>query len=85
MSAEDDSVVVIDCQDEGWDNVLYENLARKKPVEPRNLHPSYEDYMKQLAHHYSMAYVGHVAENRGEFKRRLFGDHDGGGSSELIT
>ena len=24
MSAENDSLVIIDCKDEGWDNVLYD-------------------------------------------------------------
>jgi hypothetical protein len=70
MKAGDDSVVVIDCKDEGWDSVLYESLHHRRPVDLKNLHSSYEDYMKQMAQHYSMVFVGHFAENRGEFRRR---------------
>jgi len=70
MKSEDDSVVLIDCKEEGWDNVLYDNLFGKKPIELRNLHSSYEDYMKKLAEMCSREFIGQFAENRGEFTRR---------------
>ena len=70
MNPKDEPKVIIDCKDEGWDNVLYESLGSKKPVELRNLHSSYEPYMHQLADHYLMNFIGRLEENKGEFKRR---------------
>lgn len=67
MSAENDSLVVIDCKDEGWDNTLYDNLWSPRPIELRTLHSSYEPFMKQLAEMSSREFVMHTAENRGEF------------------
>ena len=70
MSAKNDSLFVIDCEDEGWDNVLYDTMWKAGPIELRTLHSSYEPFMKQLAEMSSRAFIMHHAENRGEFTRR---------------
>jgi hypothetical protein len=67
---EDGSPVVIDCKDEHWDDTLYVNLYNRRAIQLRNLHSSYEGYMKEFAEMHFMEFVGHFAENRGEFKRR---------------
>ncbi len=64
------SVVVIDCKDEHWDDTLYVTLYNRRAVELKNLHSTYENFMKQLATMYFMEFVAHFAENRGEFKPR---------------
>jgi hypothetical protein len=70
MSPESNPVVTIDCKDEGWDNVLYDSLWKAEPIELRNLHSSYEPFMKQLAEMSSREFILHGAEYRGEFTRR---------------
>lgn len=67
---ETDSAVIIDCKDEHWDGALYNHLYNRRTIELRNLHSSYEDYMKQLARMQAMEFVEHFAENRGEFRPR---------------
>ena len=42
MSGEQDSPVIIDCKDEGWDNVLYEKLWEMGTIRLITLHSSYE-------------------------------------------
>ena len=64
----DAASVIIDCNAEDWDGALYAGLGNGRRVELRNLHSSYEKFMKQLADHYSMEFVGLFAENRGEFR-----------------
>ena len=70
MNAEDDSLLIIDCKDGGWDSILYEAIWTSRPIELRTLHPSYEPYMKQLAEMTSRWFIMYAAENRGEFTRR---------------
>lgn len=70
LKSEHGSVVVIDCKDEHWDETLDVSLYNRRAVELRNLHSSYENHMKQLASMFFMEFVGHFAENRGEFKPR---------------
>lgn len=65
-----ESTVVIDCKDEGWDNVLYEKMWEAAPIELRTLHSSYESYMKQLAEMTSREFIFYPAENRGAFTGR---------------
>lgn len=65
---ETDSLVIIDCKDEHWDSLLCDHLYNRRTIELRNLHSSYEEYMKQLAAMHSMEFVAHLGENRGEFK-----------------
>jgi hypothetical protein len=64
------SVVIIDCKDEHWDDTLDVSLYNRRAVELRNLHSSYENYMRQLARLHFMKFLGHFEENRGEFKPR---------------
>jgi len=70
LPVRNDSVVAIDCKDEHWDDALYNSLYNRRLIELRNLHSSYEEYMKQLAEMHAMEFVGHFEENRGEFRRR---------------
>jgi len=70
MSAVQDSPVVIDCKDEGWDNVLYEKLWEMGPIRLITLHSSYEGFMRQLAEMSSREFTLYAEENRGEFGRR---------------
>jgi hypothetical protein len=70
LKNEHDSVVVIDCKDEHWDETLDVSLYNRRAVELRNLHSSYENHMKQLAQLHFMEFVAHFTENRGEFKPR---------------
>ena len=70
MSAEHETSLVIDCKQEGWDNILYDNLWTPRPIELRTLHSSYEPYMKQLAEMSSREFIMHATENRGEFTGR---------------
>jgi hypothetical protein len=42
----DDDSVVIDCRVEDWDGCLYNNIGNRRRIELRNLHSSYENYMK---------------------------------------
>ena len=66
----DDDSVVIDCKIEDWDGCLYGSLGNKRRIELRNLHFSYEKYMKQLAELFQMEFVGQFAQNCGEFRPR---------------
>ena len=70
MNAEHESVVVIDCKDEGWDSVLYEKLWQPGPIQLKTLHSSYEAYMKQLAEMSSREFTFYAEDNRGQFSRR---------------
>jgi hypothetical protein len=69
-----DDSVVIDCKVEDWDGCLYNSLGNRRRIELRNLHSSYEEYMKQLAELYHMEFIGESAENRGVFKPRDVND-----------
>jgi hypothetical protein len=70
MNSENEPVVIIDCKDEGWDNVLYDSLWNPRPIELRNLHITYEPYMKELANMSARQFIMHSSENRGEFTQR---------------
>jgi hypothetical protein len=62
--------VVIDCKVEDWDGCLYNSLYSRRPIELTNLHPSYEQYMKQLAELHHMEFAGEFANYRGKFRPR---------------
>ncbi len=70
MKPEDNPTVIIDCKHAGWDNFLYDNLWGAAPIELRNLHGSYESFMRQLAEMSSREFILHPRENKGEFTRR---------------
>jgi hypothetical protein len=72
----DEESVIIDCNIEDWDGALYTSAGNGCRVELRNLHASYEQFMKELAEHYSMEFVGLFAENRGEFRTPPESCHD---------
>jgi hypothetical protein len=71
VKPEPESTLVIDCKDEGWDNVLYEKMWETAPIELRTLHSSYESYMQQLAAMTSRQFTFYPAEHRGSFSSRL--------------
>jgi hypothetical protein len=60
--------IVIDCKIEDWDSCLYNCLGNKSRIELRNLHSSYENFVRQLAELYCMQFVPHFGENLGEFR-----------------
>jgi hypothetical protein len=65
MNAEQESPVIIDCRDEGWDNVLYEKLWEMGPIRLITLHSSYEEFMRQLAEMSSREFTLYPEENSG--------------------
>jgi len=65
----DDDCVVIDCNFEDWDGCLYNYLSQGRCVELRNLHASYENFLKQLAELYCMELIGEYADNCAKFRR----------------
>ena len=71
MNAEQDSPVIINCKDEGWDSVLYEKLWETGPIRLITLHSSYEGFMRQLGEMNSREFTLYPEENRGEFSRRF--------------
>jgi hypothetical protein len=66
----DQDSVVIDCNFEDWDGCLYNCLDGRRRIELRNLHASYEHFLKQLAEPFCMEFVGDFTNNRGEFKQQ---------------
>jgi len=62
--------IVIDCKDAGWDDALYDALPRRRHIELKTLHSSYDHFCRQLAAMFDMEFIEHFSENRGEFRRR---------------